>query len=100
MACFDGNYPVAVEETVDLRLELSAETRAIILPRIERVEAGGALLETSVEQRDGAWHLRRHFVSTERSITPEAYPAIRDVLLRRLEGGSNHIYIADGGEGE
>jgi hypothetical protein len=91
--------PYSIEETLDLRLELPAETRVLLCPRSERLEGGGALLETSVEHHGDAWQLKRRFVSTERSVAPETYPAIREVLLRRQEAGSNELYLAGhGGE--
>ena len=92
--------PYAVDETVDLLLEPSKATQTVIVPREQRVEGGGAVLEVHVERTDDAWRIRRRFVSREGQLSPQDYPAFRDVVVRRLEGSSNDIYLSTGDDGE
>lgn len=88
------SLPYSLDETVELRIELPAAGKFIIVPEEERLEAAGAHLTTTVD-RNGEESLRinRRMSIEKRSISPDSYPSFRDLVLRRLASSSNSIYI-------
>lgn len=85
--------PMELDEVVHLRLEPQPSTHLILVPKEVGIESSGAALERTVVSDGTVWEIERRLQIGKRRVDPDAYPGLRELLLERLEGVGNDLYL-------
>lgn len=84
------------EEDVTLRLELPSGTRLAVKSDTGVFHGPGVTLESSWSRDGRSWIYHRRLMTAPGFVTPQEYPAHREVMNRRLSESANRAVLAAG----
>jgi hypothetical protein len=87
--------PMLLEERVHFRFEPRSPGSVVLAPAEVHLEASDAVLNRSSRLDGGIWEIERQLRIGRRRIEAGEYPGFRELLLERIEGTGDELYLGE-----